>query len=429
MSTSEDSWLDFFQEFEKRKNQYSFVEVKGIIHLEGNTWKNVVTKFYPKADSEPSPSTTYDYDSTIIFSRSIEVEKSIEVLKNLSNEKKISLPELKEYEAPTNLTREKISRYEVINSYSEWEGFVFEWPSILYTTADRVNISNSLLNKPLISLNLPLYPYLKYAIEKDVGLRETWSGKIVIVVPDYRARIRLVLCSKNKIKVKLDVKRENLKNLLCKYCCVSEKRKFYQDDIKFEKPEREVEFEDEINEFYFYLFTKKGERIDYKEGTYLEYLFYSTPGIEIELDPESIKSIIENGENEHVEFKEKIPKDTKKFVESIVAFANRRGGTIFLGVDDKRNLKGATSEDLDEKRLRDIVRDNCEPIIEINTRIVEIDSKKIVLINIPEGKNKPYFVKDKGPFIRVGSSNKPMRREEFDQIYNEKVKPSIVTSY
>ena len=37
MSTSEDSWLDFFKEFEKRKNQYSFVEVKGIIHLEGNT--------------------------------------------------------------------------------------------------------------------------------------------------------------------------------------------------------------------------------------------------------------------------------------------------------------------------------------------------------------------------------------------------------
>ena len=424
MSTSEDSWLDFFKEFEKRKNQYSFVEVKGIIHLEGNIWKNVVTKFHPKADSEPSSPTTYNYGSTIIFSRSIEVEKSIEVLKNLRNEKKISLPELKEYEAPTNLTREKIPRYEVSNSYREWEGFVLEWPSILYSTS-QVNISNSLLDEPLISLNLPLYPYLKYAIEKDVGLKETLSGKIVIVVPDYRARIKLVLRSKNKIKVELDVKRENLENLLCKYCCVSEKRKFYQDDIKFEKPEREVEFEDEINEFYFYLFTKEGERIDYKEGTYSGFLLYPTSGIETEQTQEFIRSIIEKGENEQVEFKERIPKDYKEFVESIVAFANKKGGTIFLGVDDKCSIKGAISEDLDEKRLRDIVRSNCEPVIEINTKIEEVDGKKIVLINVPEGENKPYFVKERGPVIRVGSSDRIITRFELDQIYSKKGKHQL----
>jgi len=428
MSTSEDSWLDFFKEFEKRKNQYSFVEVKGIIHLEGNIWKNVVTKFHPKADSEPSSPTTYNYGSTIIFSRSIEVEKSIEVLKNLRNEKKISLPELKEYEAPTNLTREKIPRYEVSNSYREWEGFVLEWPSILYSTS-QVNISNSLLDEPLISLNLPLYPYLKYAIEKDVGLKETLSGKIVIVVPDYRARIKLVLRSKNKIKVELDVKRENLENLLCKYCCVSEKRKFYQDDIKFEKPEREVEFEDEINEFYFYLFTKEGERIDYKEGTYSGFLLYPTSGIETEQTQEFIRSIIEKGENEQVEFKERIPKDYKEFVESIVAFANKKGGTIFLGVDDKCNIKGAISEDLDEEKLRNIVRSNCEPVIEINTKIEEIDGKKIVLINVPEGEDKPYFVKERGPFIRVGSSDRVMTRSELDQIYGKKGKQSTVIPY
>jgi ATP-dependent DNA helicase RecG len=190
-----------------------------------------------------------------------------------------------------------------------------------------------------------------------------------------------------------------------------------------------VEFEDEINEFYFYLFTKKGERIDYKEGTYSGFLLYPTSGIETEQTQEFIRSIIEKGENEQVEFKERIPKDYKEFVESIVAFANKKGGTIFLGVDDKCNIKGAISEDLDEEKLRNIVRSHCEPVIEINTKIEEIDDKKIVLIKVPEGEDKPYFVKERGPFIRVGSSDRVMTRFELDQIYGKKGKQSTVIQY
>ena len=417
MSTSEDSWLDFFQEFEKRKNQYSFVEVKGIICFQSNIYKNVVTKFYPKASSEPSSPITYNYGNAIIFSRNIEVEKSLETLKALSNGREVSLPGLK-YEAPTNLKREIISRYKVSNSFQRWGEIFLEWPSILYST-NQLNISKSLLHEPLVSPNLPLYPYLEYAIRKEVELHETWFGKIVIVVPDYRARIRLVLRSKNKIRVKLDAKREKAENLLCKYYCVSEKGKVYQGDIKFDGTEKEVEFEDEANEFHFYLITKEGEIIDYREAP--GFLLHPTPDIGIEQTQEFVKSIIEGGENEQVEFKERIPKgDTKEFIESVVAFANKKGGTIFLGVDDGCNIKGAASEDLDEERLHNIVRDNCEPVIEINTEIVEIDGKKIVLIKVPEGKNKPYLVKGRGAFIRVGGSDKPMAREEYDQIYSGK---------
>jgi len=128
VSNSEDYWSSFFKEFERRRNQYSYVEVKGIIHSEGNTWKNVVTKFYPKPDSVYDKPIKYDYGKTIIFSRSIEVEKSIEVFTKLKNEKKISLPELKEYEAYTNdfLTRDEIRRHEVFNSNKEWGGFDLE---------------------------------------------------------------------------------------------------------------------------------------------------------------------------------------------------------------------------------------------------------------------------------------------------------------
>ncbi|MGC8871207.1 MAG: hypothetical protein ACP5PT_08995, partial [Brevinematia bacterium] len=75
MSHSENNWLNLFQELEKRESQYSFVEVKGIICLENNTWRNLVTKIYPKADSSPSAPFTYNYGDVKIFSRSIEARK------------------------------------------------------------------------------------------------------------------------------------------------------------------------------------------------------------------------------------------------------------------------------------------------------------------------------------------------------------------
>ncbi|MCD4843285.1 MAG: putative DNA binding domain-containing protein [Methanosarcinales archaeon] len=46
---------------------------------------------------------------------------------------------------------------------------------------------------------------------------------------------------------------------------------------------------------------------------------------------------IKTGESETVEFKEKFDEQT---IESAVAFANTKGGIIFIGVSDKNNIKG-----------------------------------------------------------------------------------------
>ncbi|MGC8812716.1 MAG: helix-turn-helix domain-containing protein [Candidatus Aenigmatarchaeota archaeon] len=176
------------------------------------------------------------------------------------------------------------------------------------------------------------------------------------------------------------------------------------------------------------MITKEGEIIDYKEGTYSWCSFYPSPGISIEPSQEFVESIIEEGENEHVEFKKEIS-NTKEFVESIVAFANKKGGIVLLGVDDNCSIVGATGKDLDKDRIYDIVRDNCEPMPKISIKRVKARGKKIVLINVKEGEDKPYVVKGKGPYIRVGSSDRIMTRIELDQIYNTKGKTSTLFSY
>jgi len=51
----------------------------------------------------------------------------------------------------------------------------------------------------------------------------------------------------------------------------------------------------------------------------------------------NLQDLIKTGESDTVEFKEKFDERT---IESAVAFANTKGGMIFIGVSDKNNIKG-----------------------------------------------------------------------------------------
>jgi len=68
-----------------------------------------------------------------------------------------------------------------------------------------------------------------------------------------------------------------------------------------------------------------------------------------------IKELIEIGESETLEFK-KSTGEWKEIIETISAFANRKGGVILVGVDKKKEVCGVavgkgTIEDLTNKIL------------------------------------------------------------------------------
>ena len=51
----------------------------------------------------------------------------------------------------------------------------------------------------------------------------------------------------------------------------------------------------------------------------------------------NLLNLLKTGESDTVEFKEKFDDRT---IESAVAFANTKGGVIFIGVSDKNNIQG-----------------------------------------------------------------------------------------
>ncbi len=88
----------------------------------------------------------------------------------------------------------------------------------------------------------------------------------------------------------------------------------------------------------------------------------------------------------------------------IVAFANKFGGKLILGIKDDGNFEGKDifNVDLDKQLIDNICQDKISPVIECSTEFLQNDKGDVLIINIPKRKNIPhaYIVSRTGPEIK-----------------------------
>jgi Predicted transcriptional regulator containing an HTH domain and an uncharacterized domain shared with the mammalian protein Schlafen len=120
------------------------------------------------------------------------------------------------------------------------------------------------------------------------------------------------------------------------------------------------------------------------------------------------------GESKNVEFKEKLPDKSIKYMKSVVAFANGSGGRIIFGIDDKaKEVIGFGKEEVFKimDAIANAVSDSCEPAIIPDITFQTIDSKTIIVVEVPEGRQRPYYIKsqgrDNGVYVRVAGTTRP----------------------
>lgn len=106
-----------------------------------------------------------------------------------------------------------------------------------------------------------------------------------------------------------------------------------------------------------------------------------------------VLKLIENGENSYVEFKEDAV-DNKKVAREIIGLSNHKGGYIFLGIDDNKNLVGLTRSD-NEERVMNICHEMVKPRIIPTYYELMIGEVKVGVIEIENGCNKPYYIEEK----------------------------------
>ena len=117
--------------------------------------------------------------------------------------------------------------------------------------------------------------------------------------------------------------------------------------------------------------------------------------------------IINTGETSMVQFKEKMP-HSDSIAREMIALSNTMGGIILFGVMDKSGeVTGLTYKEIQDysSRIANIASENIIPNIYLTTEVVSIDTngeKKVLVVHVDEGINKPYKDKNGDVFVKQG---------------------------
>ena len=151
------------------------------------------------------------------------------------------------------------------------------------------------------------------------------------------------------------------------------------------------------------------------------------------MDKKRLINLLKKAEGPKLDFKQYIEIDTdsgrKELAKDICAIANSRGGRGYLviGVEDKtKKVVGIRDLELNEEKIQQIISSRIEPPVPISLEFLEINKEKVAIINIYDGPQKPYQMRDNGAFyIRRGSTNDTMRKQEIISALQESLSLNI----
>lgn len=116
-------------------------------------------------------------------------------------------------------------------------------------------------------------------------------------------------------------------------------------------------------------------------------------------------------ENETTELKSTYTDDIRK---EILAFANTRGGKIYIGVEDDGSICGVSNPDTIIQKISNSLRDTVKPDITMFLcfKTKSVSKKKIIEIDVQCGTHKPYYIASKGlrpegVYVRQATSSVP----------------------
>lgn len=125
-------------------------------------------------------------------------------------------------------------------------------------------------------------------------------------------------------------------------------------------------------------------------------------------------------ESERIEYKSQISDGIYK---EVIAFANTRGGVIYIGVDDEGNQIGIDNVDETYTRLTNGIRDAIAPDITIFVRYI-LQENNVIQIEVGEGSYKPYYLKSKGirpagVYVHQGASSVQASSEQIRRMIKD----------
>lgn len=116
-------------------------------------------------------------------------------------------------------------------------------------------------------------------------------------------------------------------------------------------------------------------------------------------------------ESEVVELKAEVVGDICK---EVVAFANTKGGTLYIGVSNDGTVLGIKNTDQVMLQLNNMIRDSIKPDVTmfVGYEPQHVGDKDIIAVTIQKGTDRPYYLgskglKPSGVYVRNGTSSDP----------------------
>ncbi len=127
-------------------------------------------------------------------------------------------------------------------------------------------------------------------------------------------------------------------------------------------------------------------------------------------------------ESETIELK-KSTAELKQALEDLCAFANSGTGTLYFGISDKGKIIGQEITDNTFKKVSTTILSLIEPRLYPNVYTEKVDEKDILVVEVKNSPEKPYFYKGKA-YKRVGTINAYLSRYEIEKYLYERENPA-----
>jgi hypothetical protein len=402
--------------FRERSSQYRVAEGRLILVREGVTLRLVrgILRFTRSPQAEDQ---TRDYGPLVLARRFISTEEAIEFAIGLPAGKSASLSDIA-FEIP--------GEYRISGPigipYTGWPipvGYLrlYDWPATIFAVGTSTT-HLSIPSGPFVRPGLPLIVDGNYAASEWTGVNprrgpSELSNALGVILPDYRARIRRVRIGETRVEVESEVNVEELKVDLR---VMVEGYEVYR-EVAIARDGSRFTFGIEGTPRFIYVFL-----VDQMEGTMLDWALINfmsqsvVPEVEFASPAQHLARLLEEGENEEVEFKEMLG-DGRTFIQSVVGFANTQGGTILVGVSDDARIIG-TKQREDQQRIAEWMETRLDPPVTVTFETVRLHEKEVLVVRVPKGTNPPYQHRDNGVvYVRRGATDRPARRPELDEFY------------
>lgn len=148
-------------------------------------------------------------------------------------------------------------------------------------------------------------------------------------------------------------------------------------------------------------------------------------------------TVIKCGETSTLQFKQAFA-GQKPLASELIAFANSKGGTLLVGIEDKTGkIVGLTYDEIQiiSREVGNTANEQVRPTLYLQTEVLQLEGKNILAIHVNEGILKPYkdlnnniWVKQGADKRRITENSEILRLFSTSRIYNPDEAPVADTS-